>query len=240
MKDKAKSRSAIFGLMFLLMTGCASAPQPLNTPSGQPDVTFENASVSDVKTMLTTGAMNWGYTAKQVSDYVAVYEKRDDRVLASALLGSQYDSTPVWRLTFNYAPVGNNVRVMANMHAVTNSGSAFERITDFSKNSRDANVIQEFLETQKAFRVAGIDPASQGKIGIIYDKTLKLTAVVPSSPAAAAGLKVGDRIVEIDGEPVAYSPSLAIKITGKPGTSVAIKVSRSGVESLYTVVRGSP
>lgn len=87
---------------------------------------------------------------------------------------------------------------------------------------------------------AGIDPATRGKVGITYDRTLKITTVIANGPAASAGLKVGDRIVEIDGIPVTYSPELALKVTGTPASTVVFKVSRSEQLHDFTVVRGQP
>jgi len=203
-------------------------------------VIFENTTVSEVKDLVTNAAISWGYSAKSVTDYVAVYEKRSDNALASALLGSQYDSTPVWRVTFNYVSLANAVRVVADIHAVTNPGSAFERITDFSRNSQDANNVQKFLENAKEEMATRKLVAKRGKVGIGIDENLKVIQVFSGSPAEAAGVLVGDRIVEVDGVRVLNNREATLQITGEPGSSLELKVDRNGTARVVNIVRGQP
>ena len=57
----------------------------------------------------------------------------------------------------------------------------------------------------------------------------KVTAVSDGSPAASAGLRVGDEIVEIDGEPVGSGDDLRSELEERePGTKVTVTVVRGG------------
>jgi serine protease Do len=60
-----------------------------------------------------------------------------------------------------------------------------------------------------------------------------------NSPAAKAGIKAGDVIVSVDGQPVHDSRDLAQKIGAKsPGTSVRLDVLRDGRSQTFTVALG--
>lgn len=56
---------------------------------------------------------------------------------------------------------------------------------------------------------------------------VRVTTVLPNSPAAAAGILVGDRIVELDGR----GPATAAALTGDEGTKVVLKLARAGGET---------
>jgi carboxyl-terminal processing protease len=66
--------------------------------------------------------------------------------------------------------------------------------------------------------------------------SVEVTSVLPDSPAAAAGLKVGDALLDVAGDPVDGLPVADIvrRMHGEPGTTVAISVRRAGaVETLH-------
>jgi carboxyl-terminal processing protease len=72
-------------------------------------------------------------------------------------------------------------------------------------------------------------------LGRVPSGTVEVTSVLPDSPAAAAGLKVGDDLVDVAGEAVDGLPVADIvrRMHGEPGTTVAITVRRAGaIETL--------
>jgi membrane-associated protease RseP (regulator of RpoE activity) len=85
-----------------------------------------------------------------------------------------------------------------------------------------------------------------GGIGAGINQTptgLSFGNVFPDDPAGRAGLRSGDRIVRIDGEPIdGMSMADALqRIRGEPGTSVGISVQRpeTGETVDLTIVRGT-
>lgn len=85
-----------------------------------------------------------------------------------------------------------------------------------------------------------------GGVGIrflIHDDSLVATHVMPDSPSLAAGLKPGDRIIEVDGENIAKGDLKNADVTkllkGEKGSEVKVKVFRSGDIKDLSIIRGS-
>jgi len=80
-----------------------------------------------------------------------------------------------------------------------------------------------------------------GGIGIQVTPNLTVATPLPGSPAYKAGVKAGDRIVEIGGKPTKGFPSgreleTAISLLkGKPGESITLGLQRSGTKDVIKV-----
>jgi len=74
-------------------------------------------------------------------------------------------------------------------------------------------------------------------IGVQMGQDLTITDVFEGSPAEGAGLKPGDQIVAVEGNPTeGMTPAdTSEKIRGTPGTSVTLSVRRSGVPEPITL-----
>jgi len=67
-----------------------------------------------------------------------------------------------------------------------------------------------------------------------------VTGVEPGSPGERAGLKVGDRILEIEGQPIRdFRDITAASSTRKPGDELTIRYERDGVEESVRLALGS-
>jgi putative serine protease PepD len=83
-----------------------------------------------------------------------------------------------------------------------------------------------------------IPPAAAAQAGV--PEGLYVQAVTPSGPAAQAGLRPGDVITSIDGEPATSNIQLQeLTLTKKPGDTVSIGYSRAGQSATATVTLGA-
>lgn len=84
---------------------------------------------------------------------------------------------------------------------------------------------QLYLQTSGEYAGLGVQIAPQ-------DGWITAVSVLPNTPAERAGLRVGDRFVEIDGESArGWSDDQAVKrLRGAGGTTVTLKVVRVGVD----------
>lgn len=71
------------------------------------------------------------------------------------------------------------------------------------------------------------------------DDALALLEVVERGPADKAGLKAGDKIVEIEGEKLKglSADEVVVKLKGKPGTQIKVKVLREKKPKEFTITR---
>jgi carboxyl-terminal processing protease len=111
---------------------------------------------------------------------------------------------------------------------------AYAAIDAMAKATND-RYTQFFTPDQyKAFQEA-LDPKQIGGIGVMIQPDtasgyVRVTYVLPSTPAERAGLQVGDLVTAVDG---VTTKGLAVdgvsgRLRGKPGTVVAVTVQRSG------------
>jgi serine protease Do len=80
--------------------------------------------------------------------------------------------------------------------------------------------------------VQPVTPEMAGSFGLSGEPRGALVAdIAPNSPAAPAGLAIGDIILELNGHPVPDSRDLSLKIAMmSPGSPIHLKVFRDGVE----------
>src|SRR5205814_236095 len=84
--------------------------------------------------------------------------------------------------------------------------------------------------------VQGMTSDLAASLGLPSVKGALVSAVSEDSPADRAGLKRGDVILALNGQPVSDSNSLRNQVSRlKPGTTVEVKVLRSGQEKTMSV-----
>lgn len=82
-------------------------------------------------------------------------------------------------------------------------------------------------------------PRGSGFVGIMMQSPTLITYVAEDSPGEAAGLRVGDRIVRIDGHAVAhFQEYLNILWTKRPGDRTRLMLSRGPVAWTVDIVLG--
>ncbi|NJL06973.1 MAG: hypothetical protein HC900_00945 [Methylacidiphilales bacterium] len=146
-----------------------------NTASGRPEVTIK-APADAVKSVIVGVSMNLGYTMKSDSQFQVILERDPNNILANVLLGSQYDSRVVARMSVAFMQSNQTTRAVLDLNMVTNPGSAFERLTPMT-NSQDAGKFQVVLNDIRAGLESGKPPAQV---------TEEVTAAIKARKAAEA------------------------------------------------------
>ena len=75
-----------------------------------------------------------------------------------------------------------------------------------------------------------------GTIGVLPDTYPRIATIIPGKPAEAAGLKVGDEILAIDGQRFAFASQMTSVIWEKPVEKpIEVRVRRDGAEQTFMV-----
>ena len=75
-----------------------------------------------------------------------------------------------------------------------------------------------------------------GTIGVLPDVYPSVASLVPGKPAEAAGIKVDDVILAIDGERMVFASQIAQTISKKPGDKpIEFRIRRDGVEQTIAI-----
>ena len=74
---------------------------------------------------------------------------------------------------------------------------------------------------------------------VLEDKAIKVMAVADNSPASKAGVRVGDILVSVDGQPRSTVDDALQATNGKVGTNVAIVVTSGAAERSIILVRAA-
>lgn len=166
---RAKRNPSGLLMVLVLSAGCASSGTPASrgwgisepnrkastpvrstttsTPSGKPEVLIPGSSKKSVTDALVNQMIAQGYSIGKIDDYKAQFEKPGGFWL-DLLAGSRFNSTAVWRISYSLVETEGGVRVLADMGAVTNPGSGFERITVI-KGGKNAAAVQSILDAVK-------------------------------------------------------------------------------------------
>lgn len=134
-------------LLCIFLTGCVSAVNHA-TPSGKVEATYEARYEETVAGMITDYMINNGYSVKEASKRVIVFEKPIDDIVTAMLYGSEYNSTPNSRVSYSINTYNEKTRVVASFFVVTNPGSGFEKLTTFDED-QDTIKYQVFLNDLK-------------------------------------------------------------------------------------------
>jgi serine protease Do len=128
-----------------------------------------------------------------------------------------------------FSPSGGNVGIAFAIPAST----AEDVINDLKDGGQ---VVRGWLGVQ----IQGINGEIANSLGLDSEGGALVADVVSGAPAEAAGLRVGDAILSVDGSPVADSRDLSLRIARvKPGETVTVSVWRDGAKQDIDVTLGT-
>jgi len=102
---------------FLTLTACAGVG-PVDTPSGNPEVTIKSTNTSRIKSALVTLYSGNGYSLVSDSQFNLVFAKQlspGEAALYTVAMGSAYSSTPTMKIAITVVPESAATRVFAHI-----------------------------------------------------------------------------------------------------------------------------
>lgn len=230
-----------------LCAGCVTV-EPPHTASGRPEVTIAGASPDKVKPQLVNVMINDGYRITRDTPYEITFDKPVQNIAVAVLMGSKYDAQPNIRVSYSFAQLGSDTRVIGDIAIVTNPGSAFERRTPINAgvDSSDIQILLDEvrgkLDPTSPLGIAkrnnivlgiGVMTAARAHIAGMQgpDRGLYVVAVASGSVAERAGITKGDVIFAYAGRPVNEQRELAdAQAATKSGSTVKITMYQGGQE----------
>lgn|GEM_PF-2903681 len=132
-------RGLVFVLLLVLFFGCLKKVEYVDTNSGRPEVTIRKGSKASLLENLVMAMRRKGYEVKLVKAPIVEFAKRT-KTRGGAQEG---------RVRFKLAKTAFGMRIMASVYRISNPGRSNEKITDISKDSKDARGLQGMLERIK-------------------------------------------------------------------------------------------
>ncbi len=135
------------------------------------------------------------------------------------------------------------ITAAANSAHASPSDFAYAAIVGMAKATND-RYTQFFTPAEfKAFNDA-LDPERIGGIGVIIEPDpssgcVRVTYVLPSTPAERAGMAAGDVITAVDGKPTKGQSveNVSGRLRGKAGTTVAVTIARTAAPAVLSITR---
>ncbi|WP_415283166.1 PDZ domain-containing protein [Candidatus Nitrososphaera sp. FF02] len=134
------------------------------------------------------------------------------------------------------------------MHTLASTGGAFAilfAVLGFSFVYVSANPITLIIgDPWAGFLGTPLTPAIAEAAGTNEQSGFLVALVYSGGPADRAGVRDGDRVVDVEGEPICIGGDIIIEVDGRPVTSeqdirAAIDSKNVGDTLIFTVVRGS-
>jgi len=250
-------------VMAALMSGCATTPS-LDTSTGKPEVIIGGATNKAVFNSIAEQMLSIDYLLKGRSENIAVFGKH----VGTIFVGPGHYAPAERRVTFNMIETSAGIRVMAALGTYINPGTPSENLEEGLYSETSAYHIQDILMAVKENLEKSPSPSPQNiaqapphaasqnnppeqalsnkDIRIVVDvvgmiiKGAAVQSVLADSPAHKAGIRKGDTIIAIDGEPAGTSQQNAARLTGKVDTSVLLKIKRGDQELAVPVIRENP
>ncbi len=194
-------------------------------------------------------------TAKPVwhGELASVFVAAAERPVLGVRVTDIYTSSPAYRAGLRYDDIvtavgGVPVRTRSQFDGILGTHPAGSVVTlDVTRIDADLDLgepIPDDVATSRhaiAVRLASVEPVRHGiefAVGSGDDApyTTTVERVEPGGPAWCAGLRPGDRITHVDGEPLAEARQFAsVWRYGYPGKRIVLAIERGGIAMLRTI-----
>jgi regulator of sigma E protease len=123
-------------------------------------------------------------------------------------------------------------------HHVSTWDDFFMAIAPRADHEIDLTILHNGVETTK--KVTPVVPPDQSRfeiadIGVLPNVHPRLTSINPGEPGERAGLKAGDIVISINGQPMTLSSQLQETIQKRPNQQLTMVVRRDGVDQTVLV-----
>lgn len=136
-------------LVVLFLVGCSNKKYQFNTLSGKPEAIIAGVEKSKVINRLNNEMLKQDYIIEKTSEYKIVYEKDVKDLLTSAVYGSDFNSTPRYRIIMNIIEYKSKIRIISTLQIVTNPGSAYKSIEDITHSKSGEKYYKILQEIKK-------------------------------------------------------------------------------------------
>jgi len=228
-------------LACMCVSSAAVAGSPMvATPSGLPEAVFSATNLSDAAGKVAGKCMDRGWqviaqTSNQVTCQIPFSGFK--QALAGALLGNAYSTPPNIYAAFSLAQIGADTRAQARAWMETQMAFGQVRQMQYTDNKTKINLMTFLVEAGgglpngTVFNVAWI-----GVSGHKADTSvMNVTHVFANSPAAQAGVQIGDQITAVDGKSFKNNDDLEKRLAKVSGTTFPITIVRNGQTMTLTL-----
>jgi hypothetical protein len=137
-------------IALLTLTSCAGVG-PVNTPSGNPEVTIKSTNTSRIKGALVKSYSQVGYRLTQDTQFNLEFVKQMDigmATLYTAAMGSSYSSMPNMKIAFTLVTSEGTTRVFAHIWVEMQGGLGQNQGTNLD-HGKAGKEVQATLEQLK-------------------------------------------------------------------------------------------
>ena len=245
-QEKTVKRLTLMPLAFCAFAAPVLAQGNLySTPSGQPEATFEKASLEQVAGKIANRCMDNGWTIVSQTTNQVVCEFKLNAVasaLARVFIGNSYSTDPRAFMRFSMAQIGENVRSQANTWIETQMA--------FGQTRQEPQTTPDYFDgmVNNLLGAGGLLPnGSQihgrlmGLSGTIVMNGKKaeyiIDAVAAGQPAEAAGIRKGDRVIKINGKTFENDPQFRARYANVAvGKTFPVTIIRDGTQLELSVL----
>jgi hypothetical protein len=165
-----------------------------------------------------------GYSIVSTNDYSITAQKEITNFWGRVLYGSRFNSSPVLRISLNFAQIDNNVRLNGDAWIVTNPNSAFEQSQPYTNQDFPQTIDRFKRDVESKYSSIKNVPIKQQEESPVTVSGITISGKMQSNGnmlvsdvdttcnAYISGVRKGDIIIKINEYQVKYMDIIQFKI----------------------------